>query len=106
VFSEEGIKKALEIMFIEYGFELPLSWVLIGINGTFLTGRFELSIIGKKFKTTVINGKANRLRFPINAMFVDAKGKVAHVTFLRTGNKDEAMSMTVLNERRGEGLMS
>lgn len=106
MFSEEGIIKAVEVMFNEKGFELPMSFVLIGINGTFLTGRFELSIIGKKFKTILINGKANRLRFPINAMFVDAKGKVAQVTFLRTGNKVEATSMTASNEKGGEGLMS
>lgn len=106
MFLEEGMKKMFEIIFIDYGFKLPTSWVLIGINGTFLTGRVELSIIGKKIKTTVINGKANRLRFPINAMFVDAKGKVAQITFLRTGNKDEAMSMTVLNEKGREVLTS
>lgn len=105
-FSEEGIKKAVEIMFIDYGFELPMSWAMIGINGTFLIGRIELSIISKKIKVTVIHGKANRLRFPINAMFVDAKGKVAQVTFKRTGNKDEVPSMTVLNEKKGEGLIS
>jgi len=104
VFSEEGLQKAFEIMFIDYGFKLPTSWVLIGINGTFLTGRVELSIIGKKIKTTVINGKANRLRFPINAMFVDAEGKVAQITFLRTGNKNEEMSMKVLNEKEAGKL--
>ena len=89
VFPEEGFKKIFEMMFIEHDFKLPMSWVLIGVNGAFLTGRFELSIIGKKFKCIVLNGKANRLRFPINAMFVDAKGKAAHVSFLRTGETGE-----------------
>lgn len=81
---EKGIKKAIELMFFEYGFEFPLSWVLIGVNGAFLTGRFE-SPNRKEFKYTVLNGKANRLRFPINAMFVDAKGKAAHISFERSG---------------------
>lgn len=94
MFSEESFK-IIGAMFIEYNFQWPISWAMIGVNGAFLTGRFELSIIGKKFKSTVLSGKAKKLRFPINAMFVDAKGKAAHVAFLRTGEVGETTPFNI-----------
>jgi hypothetical protein len=90
MFPEENLRKVFEIIILEHGFEFPLSWVMVGINGTFLTGRFEILIIGK-VKSTIINGKANKLRFPINCMIVDRRGKAAHIVFSRT---DEAGEIT------------
>jgi hypothetical protein len=83
MFSEESIRKVFEIMLVQYQFELPMSWAIIGVNGTFLTGKFEASITGQ-FRSTVLSGKANRLRFPINCLFVDRKGKAALVAFSKS----------------------
>ncbi|MBM4277276.1 MAG: hypothetical protein FJ130_05240 [Deltaproteobacteria bacterium] len=106
MFSDEGIRKAFEKIFLGYGFEFPMSFVLVGINGTFLTGRFEVSFITKKFRTTVVSGKANKLRFPINAMIVDAKGKVAHIEFVRKGGQDENTNIDIWKAKSEEGLKS
>jgi hypothetical protein len=87
MFSEDSIKKVLETMLFKYEFELPFSFVLIGVNGAFLTGRIEASIIDGAQIT--VEGEANKLRFPINLMIVDQKGKAGHVAFLMTGEEKE-----------------
>lgn len=100
MFSEESTKQAVQAMILDYGFKFPMSLVLIGANGTFLTGKLELSFITKKLKTTLVSGGANKLRFPINATFVDAGGKVAQITFKKAGGKDEAISINVSTDKK------
>jgi len=92
MFSDEGIKKAIETLVFKHEFEFPFSFVLIGVNGTFLTARLESSIVdGPRF--TVHEGEANKLRFPINCLIVDRKGKAAHVAFLMTGEENKVTDM-------------
>ncbi len=95
MFLEEGIKKALETMLLfKHEFELPFTFVLIGVNGTFLTGRIEASIVdGLQF--TVLEGEAKKLRLPINLMIVDRKGKAGHVAFLMTGEENKVTEVTL-----------
>jgi hypothetical protein len=85
MFPEEGIKKALETMLFKHEFELPFTFVMIGANGAFLTGRFEGSIIDGPQIT--VEGEASKLRFPINLLIVDQKGKAGHVAFSMTGEE-------------------
>jgi hypothetical protein len=87
MFTEESLRKIFETILIKYNFQFPISWVWIGINGAFLTGRFEFSK-NEKFKSIILNGKAKKLRFPINAMLVDARGEAAHVLLKRFGEVD------------------
>ena len=85
MFPEEGVKKALETMLFKHEFELPFTFVLIGVNGTFVTGRIEASIIDGPQIT--VQGEATKLRFPINLMICDSKGKAGHVAFSMTGEE-------------------
>jgi hypothetical protein len=87
MFPEDSIKKVLETMLFKHEFELPFSFVLIGVNGAFLTGRIGASIIDGPQIT--IEGEASKLRFPINLMIVDKKGKAGHVAFSMTGEEKE-----------------
>jgi hypothetical protein len=87
MFPEEDIKKALEEMLFKHEFELPLTFVLVGVNGTILTGRIEVSIIDGPQIT--VKGEASKLRFPINLMIIDQKGKAGHVAFSMTGEEKE-----------------
>lgn len=68
---------------VDHKFEFPITFVMIGINRAIMAARFEM--INGKLKINILNGKAKNLRFPINTMFVDAKGKAAHVCFERSG---------------------
>ncbi len=88
MFTEENLKKIFLTILFDFYFQFPISWVWIGVNGAFLTGRFELSKT-KEFKSIVLSGKAKKLRFPINAMLVDAKGEAAHVLLKRSGEVDK-----------------
>ncbi len=85
MFTEESLKKVFLTILIDFNFQFPISWVWIGVNGAFLTGRFEFSKNEKKFKSIILNGKAKKLRFPVNAMPVDARGEAVHVFFKRFG---------------------
>jgi hypothetical protein len=87
MFAEEDIKKALGTMLFKHEFELPFSFVLIGVNGTFVTGRIEPSIVDGP--QVIVAGEASKLRFPINLMIVDQKGKAGHVAFSMTGEEKE-----------------
>lgn len=83
MFPEEGFKKIVEMILIDHQFEFPITFVMIGVNGSILAARFEMA--KGEFKTNILTGKPKHLRFPINTMFVDAKGKAAHVCFERSG---------------------
>lgn len=89
MFPKEGFRKIMEMILIDHGFEFPITFVMIGVNGAFLIARFEM--IGQEFKEKVLTGKAKNLRFPINTMFVDAKGRAAHVSFERSGEYGKLM---------------
>lgn len=81
---DKDLAKVILALF-EHNFEFPVILVMIGVNGAYLAAKFELSSVGGKltttteFKQTVLTGEAKNLRFPINTMFVDAKGMAAHV---------------------------
>jgi hypothetical protein len=104
MFTKESVQRAFEIILLEYNFQFPISWVWIGINGTFLTGRFELSKSGEKLKTTVLSGKVRKIRFPVNIMLVDGGGKAAHILLnsaefgeVTRCSVDEPLSIAPLN---------
>jgi hypothetical protein len=86
---QEGIQKIFKMILVDYKFELPVSWVWIGVNGAFLTGRIEFSKRDKELKSIILSGKAKKLRFPVNVMLVDAKGDAAHVLFRGSGEVDK-----------------
>lgn len=81
---DKDLAKIILALF-EHNFEFPVILVMIGVNGAHLIAKFELSSVNGKltttseFKQTVLTGEAKNLRFPINTMFVDAKGMAAHV---------------------------
>jgi len=87
--TKESLQKIFKKILIDYNFQLPVSWVWIGVNGAFMTGRIEFSEASKEFKSILLSGKPRKLRFPVNVMFVDARGEAAHVLFKGTGGADE-----------------
>ena len=97
VFRKENVEKSVQECFkkilTEYNLQFPLSWVWIGVNGAFLTGRFELSRSDVKLKSIHLSGKAEKLRPPVNAMIVDARGYAVHIFF---GSSGEVSKMTYL----------
>jgi len=112
MFSKENIHKSIKESFkkilTEYNFQFPLSWVWIGVNGAFLTGRFELSKGDLKLKSIHLSGRAQKLRPPVNAMVVDARGYAVHILFKSFGevskitycHVDEAPPIAPLNWSR------
>lgn len=88
MFKGETLQKIFKMIFLEYNFQVPISWVWIGVNGAFFTGRIELSKSGKEAKSIILSGKAKKLRFPINVMLVDSKGEAAHILFKGPGEDD------------------
>jgi hypothetical protein len=84
----ESIQKIFRMILIDYNFELPITWVWIGVNGAFLTGRIERSRWSEELGSVVLSGNPKKIRFPVNAMLVDAKGQAAHVLFKETGEVD------------------
>jgi hypothetical protein len=86
MFPEEAFKKIVEMIFIDYKFEFPITFAMVGMKG-FLVWKFELAMaIGElkttaKFESTVLAGKAKSLRFPINMMIVDSRGEAIHILF-------------------------
>lgn len=82
MFPQESFRKIVDIILIDYKFEFPTTLAMIGVNGAYMVARFELS--GTAVKTIALTGKAKNLRFPINTMFVDARGKAAHVLFKKS----------------------
>lgn len=84
-FKEKEIRRIEDMMFIDRGFQFPLSFCLIGSNGLFLTGKLNMRKDGKT-ELGELRGRPHRLSFPINALFVDTCGKGAHIMF---GNNHE-----------------
>jgi len=93
MFKPEQFQKIAEEIILKHRFEFPISWVMIGVNGAFLTGRWELSIPQKQFRSLTLSGKAKKLRRPINMMLVDRIGKAFHVLFKKG---DEPIDLTNL----------
>ncbi len=77
---EESLHDIFKRVLIEYNFQYPMTWTWIGINGRAVTGRFERKKDGG-LKTIMLNGKPKTLRFPVNAMLVDATGQAVHILF-------------------------
>jgi hypothetical protein len=94
MWPEEGIKKAFETMVFKHEFECPLSVAMIGVNGAFLTARFKMSMVDG-FQSIVLDGKASKLRFPINCLIVDQKGKAAHIAFSMIGEEKEVSEVII-----------
>ena len=93
MFKPEQIQKIVEEIFLQHHFEFPISWVMVGVNGAFFTGRWEFSIPQNKLKSFTLSGKAKKLKRPINMMLVDRTGKAFHVLFKKS---DEPMDLTNL----------
>jgi hypothetical protein len=89
MFTKESIHEIFKKILIEYKFQLPISWVWIGVNGALLTGRIEMSRWSKEFRSVTLSGNPKKLRYPVNVMLVDARGEAAHVLFKGTGEADE-----------------
>ena len=83
MFKPEQFQRIAEEIFLRHNFELPITWVMVGVNGAIFAGRFELSVL-KKFKVIVLTGEAKKLRFPINMLVVDKTGKAGYVFFKRS----------------------
>ncbi len=59
---KETIQKIFEKILIDYNFQFPISWVWIGVNGAFLTGRFELSKTEKRIEIHRSERKAQKIK--------------------------------------------
>lgn len=97
MFKQAQFQMLAEEIFLKHHFELPVSFAMIGVNGAFLTGRFELSFFQTKFRAILLSGKAKDLRFPINMLLVDKTGKAAHTSFERS---DKPVDLTNLQTGR------
>jgi len=89
MFTKESMQKIFKKILIDYNFQSPISWVWVGVNGAFMTGRIEFLEGSKEFKSILLSGKPNKLRFPVNVMLVDSRGEAAHILFKGTGGADE-----------------
>ena len=94
MFKTDDLEKAICKLFVDYDFQFPIHLVMIGINGAFLNVKLNLSKTGA-FSHIILTGRARDLRFPINSMFVDAKGDAAHILFKGSGEPDEITRLKV-----------
>lgn len=65
---------------LDKGFQLPIYWVAVGINGSILAAQYEAS--GDKDLTCnflIEHCPSGTVQFPINMMFVDSQGQAARV---------------------------
>ena len=83
--KSEDVLKVIMKMLVEYNFQFPLSWVFIGVNGSFWTGRFEFGGIGTKFKYIPLSGEEQELKPPINGMVIDSRGDAMHFSVKGSG---------------------
>ena len=93
--NKETFIEVFKIILIDYDFRLPISWVWIGVNGAFMTGRIEISKGSKELRSVTLSGNPKKLRFPVNVMFVDATGNAAHVLFKGPGQANEVNRLHV-----------
>jgi hypothetical protein len=85
---EESIRELFKKILIEFTFQLPISWVWVGQNGGFMTGRIEVSKLTKEPRSVILSGNPKKLKFPVNIMLVDARGDAAHVLLKESGEID------------------
>ena len=101
MFTKESMQKIFKKILIDYNFQPPISWVWIGVNGAFMTGRIEFSKGSKEFKSILLSGKPKKLRFPVNVMLVDSRGEAAHVLFKGTGEAKDEVNRCRVDEPPG-----
>lgn len=76
------------VSLIQMGFELPLRWVAIGVNGSMLMGEIEWEDAERPSLCCRVLGeyvKKGILTPPVNMMFVDRSGEVARVMLEGSG---------------------
>ena len=83
--KNENVLKVIMKMLVEYKFQFPLSWVFIGINGSFWSGRFEFEVGENKIKHIPIGNQYSILMPPINGMVVDLRGDAMHFSIKGSG---------------------
>jgi hypothetical protein len=81
MFIHNQFQKVVEEIFFKYSFELPFTWIMMGVNGAIFAGSWYLSIVDNEFKTLIVSGRPEDLRFPINMMVMDKNWRIAHILF-------------------------
>ncbi len=70
------------------GMSLPLTFVLVGINGSVVVNRYFLSESGELDAIEIVrHAEGTGLELPINVMILDSKGRAAHALFDGEGVK-------------------
>jgi hypothetical protein len=74
--SSDSIRKLLES-----GFEMPIHFAAVGINGSVVAGTYTAAPNGRSFECqiTVRTVKPEGLTAPVNVMYVDRRGEAALV---------------------------
>ena len=98
MFTKESIHTIFKTILEEYKFQLPIAWVWIGANGEFLTGRIEISKGSKEPRSVTLSGKAEKLKYPVNIMLVDARGEAAHVLNMGPGQGHDEITRCGVDE--------
>jgi hypothetical protein len=81
-----AIAERLESLLNE-GFDLPMQFAAIAVNGSSINGSYEPDDEGGlKPKITAQSFEAAGFQLPINIMFVDALGRMAHLV-IEVGGK-------------------
>ena len=91
--SKESMVEIFKKILIEYKFQPPISWVWIGVNGAFMTGRIAISKGSKELGSVTLSGNPEKIKFPVTVMLVDAKGDAVHVLFKGPGQVDKVKSL-------------
>jgi len=71
------------------GFELPLYFTCMAVNGTMIYGRYALGDEEVGGEILASYGPDDAFALPINIIFVDHTGKAARVVFGEDGTSEE-----------------
>jgi len=80
-FITEKLRQVLETL-ISTGYEMPIRFALISVNGVILAGHFELSGNGAAVDTRFVAEhfpNETGMCLPINIMFTDSRGEATRV---------------------------
>ncbi len=96
MYSIDQFERLLAETLLKHNFQVPMTWVMIGVNGHIFAGRFNPPTTEKEpVGFVIIVGEAKRLRFPINLLLVDRDGMATHFFFENPDLQNRAMMSQV-----------
>lgn len=67
----------LEELIGDHGYQLPIYWAAISVNGSIFAGAYEQATVGLDCKVFAEHSPTGMFVAPVNIIFVDSRGEAA-----------------------------